>query len=211
MKWIIQDNLGSYDNQLINSCKTNGITFEAIKVIPFDPTIPNIPTNQSTLFYGSTNFVTNIWKSNLWKPGVFFNEENFTFRSYKKYWDILNSEAKIMTIKDLYKENINPDEFIFIRPNKDLKEFAGEVITGSHYRTYGHLKVSKDLPKEVIEFAKIQVDKWSPSVVFAIDIARCGNNLYVVEANCFNSSGFYDSDINKLVNSITSFCDGNFS
>jgi hypothetical protein len=258
LKWIIQNNLStSCSNQLIVACEKTGITFETIKVIPFDETLPNISTKEPVIFYGGTNFVTNIWKSGLWKPGVFFDAENFTFSSYQKNWDVLNSEAKILPLKDVYKENIDPDNFIFLRPNKDLKEFAGEVIkfkellswvnkvsfgeylinencevvlsepyaikdewrlfvvnkkivTGSHYRTYGRLNVNKNLPNDVLSFTKKQIENWCPSYIFTIDVGRCGNELYVIEANCFNSSGFYESDVGMLVTSVTNFCTSNF-
>lgn len=254
MKWVIQNNLNtSCVRQLIKACQEVGVNFETINVIPFDDTLPNISTKQNTLFYGGTNFVTNIWKSGLWKPGVFFSAENFTFSAYKEHWRVLNSDAKILALKDIHKENINPDDFIFLRPNKDLKEFAGEVIrfkeltswvdkisfgnylldsscevvisepyaikdewrifivggepiTGSHYRSYGRLDIQEAAPKEVLEFAKQQISKWVPAPIFALDVGRCGDGLYVIEANCFNSSGFYKADINLLVNCVTKYC-----
>ncbi len=253
MRWIVQTNLSSSGaKELIDACKVLGVAYEGIEVIPFDPTLPDI-TPGPALFYGGTNFVTNVWRSKRWSPGAFFDEDNFTFSSYKDNWDVLNNEAVITTFDKAAKENIDPDKFIFIRPNKDLKEFAGDVIkfkdliswkdkismgggifdgsceivisepynisdewrlfivdkepiTGSHYRSYGHLEIKPEVPEIVLDFARTQTSKWNPAPVYALDIGRSGDGFYVIEANCFNSSGFYASDVEKIVRTVTGFC-----
>lgn len=252
MKWVIQNNLcSSGARELANACKHLNIDHEFVEVVPFDPTLPAIEPGPA-IFYGATNFVNNVWRSKKWTPSVFFNEKNFLFSSYLKNWNVLNSDAVITTFDKISRENIDPNKDIFIRPNKDIKEFAGEVIkfgdlvswrdrismggfifdgsceivisepyniadewrlfvvnkeviTGSHYRTYGRLDVKYQIPESVLQFANKQIARWNPSPVYSLDIGKSGDGLYVIEANCFNSSGFYASDVEKLVKAVTDF------
>ncbi len=84
----------------------------------------------------------------------------------------------------------------------------GKVSTGSHYRSRQRLNVYAGIPDEVIEFAEKLARVWQPAPVFVLDVARSGDQLYVVEINCFNSSGFYASDVAKLVGDVSRYIDG---
>ena len=79
----------------------------------------------------------------------------------------------------------------------------GKVSSGSHYREYMRLKPSKDVPQHVIEYAERMAAKWSPAPVFVMDVAESGDELRVMEINCFNSSGFYETDVRKVVADVT--------
>ena len=75
----------------------------------------------------------------------------------------------------------------------------GKVITGSQYRTYCVLNVQPNVPQEVIDFAEAQAKVYSPEAVFVMDVCKSGTELYVVEIGCFNSAGFYASNLEKIV------------
>ena len=75
----------------------------------------------------------------------------------------------------------------------------GKVVSGSLYRVDGELIVDKFVPKYVIDFSEKMAEIYSPSRVFVIDIADVFGGLYVIEVGCFNSAGFYASDIEKIV------------
>jgi len=75
----------------------------------------------------------------------------------------------------------------------------GKVSSGSHYREYHKSKVSSEVPIEVIKFAEERSKDYSPEPVFVIDVGESGGNLYVIEIGCFNSAGFYDADVEKIV------------
>ena len=75
----------------------------------------------------------------------------------------------------------------------------GKVITGSHYRSYLVLHVYDDIPDRVISFAEEQAQIYSPDEVFVMDVGESNKKLYVVEIGCFNSAGFYASDIDRIV------------
>jgi hypothetical protein len=84
----------------------------------------------------------------------------------------------------------------------------GKVITGSSYRVNGRVlykRVNADNPMciPLREFAQRMVDQWQPVEAFVIDIGRVGQECKVIEINCLNSSGFYDSDMAAVVRAIT--------
>jgi len=81
----------------------------------------------------------------------------------------------------------------------------GKVITGSHYRSYCVLHVYPEVPQRVIDFAEEQAKVYSPSSVFVMDIGESNKNLYVIEVGCFNSAGFYASDIEKIVYEVSNY------
>ncbi len=84
----------------------------------------------------------------------------------------------------------------------------GKVSTGSHYRTRQRLDVYPDLPTDVVAFAERLAQQWQPAPVFVLDVARSADRLYLVEINCFNSAGFYASDVAKLVGDVARYVHG---
>lgn len=248
MRWVIQNNLIKEGvKELIYACEQLGVEYKEVSVIPFDSTLPDVDVSKPTIFYGGTNWIYGIWKSGKWSPGAYFNEENFKYTSYLKHWDMLNANCEVTTFKGFSGRDLT-DEY-FIRPNLDLKQFAGDVIrysefsewydnlsaggflfdtdteiivsspkniacewrlfivngvvvTGSRYRSWGRLDVVEEVPALVKEFAEREAAKWAPSKVFVLDIGiedPCRGEFKIIEANCFNSCGFYKSDVMKIV------------
>jgi len=70
-----------------------------------------------------------------------------------------------------------------------------KFVTGSQYLP----SQSSFAPPEVIELAEKVAREWSPSDVYALDVCSSNGELRVIEFNCFNGSGFYASDLEKLV------------
>ncbi|PKN45645.1 MAG: hypothetical protein CVU63_08600 [Deltaproteobacteria bacterium HGW-Deltaproteobacteria-20] len=251
--WILESNLSrSGVDQIEAACAALSVPSRRVQVRPFDPDPPDIDVPSPVVFYGATNFVTAIYRSRRYWPGVFFDEENFRVASYLGHWHMLNSDAELTTLEEFGRRSLDPEQLFFIRPDRDLKEFAGEVVrfadfavwvdrisagggmlgpdcrivvaepvgiadewrlfvvqgqvvTGSHYRSYLRLDVRPDVPVEVVEFAEAMARTWSPAEVFALDVGRSGPDLYVIEANCMNSAGFYAADVPALVARITEF------
>ncbi len=80
----------------------------------------------------------------------------------------------------------------------------GKAITGSHYRRDNRLDVYPGVPEEVVEFTEfLDKEVYSQALVYTLDICKCKGLLKVVEVNGFNSSGFYSSDVDRLVTSIS--------
>ncbi|WP_254506856.1 ATP-grasp domain-containing protein [Anatilimnocola floriformis] len=97
-------------------------------------------------------------------------------------------------------------EVVVARPSEIDAEWRlfvveGRVITGSMYRP----SATRDVPREAIEIVENAVACFSPAPVFALDICRCQGEWKIVEANCFNGSRFYLSDVQRLVEAISEF------
>ncbi len=82
---------------------------------------------------------------------------------------------------------------------------GGDVVAASQYRSSGRLKVTGDVPDEVVEFSRSMAARYQPAPVFALDIGEIEAGLRVIETNCFNSSGFYWCDIYEIVRRVTAF------
>ena len=255
LRWVVQSNLlNAVDHDRIKeSCSKHGYRFESVQVIPFTPDLPEIDISCPTVFYGATNFITNVFNSGRWKPGVFFNHDNFTVRTYVDHYreHMINYPCTFTTIADFAASRQPADKMFFIRPNKDMKEFAGDVmyfdafmkwernlrympgcskhpnltvsaeivvsdpcgiahewrvfvvkgraLTGSHYRQYGKLIPTAELPQAVVDFVEGLCKTWTPAEAFVMDVGESAGNLYVIECNCINSAGFYLSDVEKVV------------
>ena len=85
-----------------------------------------------------------------------------------------------------------------------------KVVTGSIYRLCnefvgGSKGAHLSVEPQARDFAQAMVDLWSPHDVFVIDIASTDVGYKVVEINCANAAGFYNSDVSKLVQAIHSY------
>ena len=78
----------------------------------------------------------------------------------------------------------------------------GQVVTASLYRRGGRLCYSDQVDPEAVRFAQACVDRWQPSPVFVLDVARTDAGMKVVEANCLSAAGFYAGDMQKLVSAV---------
>lgn len=112
-------------------------------------------------------------------------------------------------IKDGKYSSLDIDVEVVIAPaykiEKEWRCFMvnGKIASASQYKENGVLVISnKNIPEEMLNFAEKMADIWSPEKIFTLDIALSNNNYYVIEAQCSNSSGFYDCDMVKLVQSI---------
>jgi len=128
-----------------------------------------------------------------------------------KFGDIKNWCNKIFTdVPDLGDLSILIGEPYGLSYEWRLFMINGKYCTGSQYRTYYVLNKSPVVPDEVIKFAEEQAEVYSPSEVFVMDIGKSGGDLYIIETGCFNSAGFYDSDINKIVKEVSEFLVGKY-
>lgn len=132
--------------------------------------------------------------------------------------DLKDFTGVVVKKENLHQQiyNINKGGFlfdgtinVFVAPPKHIqKEYRffivdGKIITGCQYKlkTMGYL--SEKLEPEVLEFAQKMCDKWTPDKVCVMDVALDGNDEYkVLEFNCFNASGIYICDLNKIIASV---------
>ncbi|MEW6732408.1 MAG: ATP-grasp domain-containing protein [Acidobacteriota bacterium] len=74
-----------------------------------------------------------------------------------------------------------------------------QVSSGSQYGFYGDLELSPIVPHEVVAFAEEIVAIWSPARAFVIDIVSIKSDLFVMELNGINTSGFYRANVTKII------------
>ncbi len=80
----------------------------------------------------------------------------------------------------------------------------GKVVTSSLYRKNFKLnKSNTDIPDDMIKFVENRCKEYMPHKIFAMDIALCGDEYYIIECGCMNSVGLYACDINKLIKEIS--------
>lgn len=78
--------------------------------------------------------------------------------------------------------------------------FVNEIfVTGSLYMQAGEPVVSSDVDLEAIDYARTVMSEWSPAHAFVVDVALTEHGYKIIEFNNINSSGFYASDVNRLV------------
>jgi len=134
--WIIQSNFLDINQitPIVETLRANDIPFRDVGIIPFsDEFITPLDVSDTNLIpYGSTK-LSKIAEQQKWS-GLFFDRT--TFRNDVWNWhrgDMLNSDAKFMTVREAINEfaNAEPDSVWFIRPVEDLKHFSGTVTTAA--------------------------------------------------------------------------------
>jgi len=122
-------------------------------------------------------------------------------------WDMLKQWCRrLINNEDIVFDT--DQELVLSRPisiDKEWRVFIvdGSIVSGSLYRKNG-ISASGSIPSSVREFVLSAID-WTPSSVFVLDIALASGSLRIVEANSFNSSGFYSSDIGAIVKAVTDY------
>lgn len=79
----------------------------------------------------------------------------------------------------------------------------GVVVSGSVYRYNGQIS-PYTVHDTMLVKAQDMANKWLPHRTCVMDIALVAGELKVVEFNCFNASGLYASDVDKIVNAVHS-------
>lgn len=107
---------------------------------------------------------------------------------------------------------LNDDTKILVGPpyniKKEWRNFVvnGKVVASSLYRKDFRLnKSGKDIPVDMIKFVEDRCKEYMPHPIFAMDIALCGDQYYIIECGCLNSVGFYDADVTEIIKSVSVF------
>jgi hypothetical protein len=82
----------------------------------------------------------------------------------------------------------------------------GKVVSSSLYRKdFRTEKSREDVPAAMIRFVEERCAEYMPHKIFAMDIALCGGDYYIIECGCLNSVGFYAADIFKIVKTVSEY------
>ena len=138
-RWIRQDTL----ERIERACRANGNAFEAIDVDrgavrPLAGLASPAP-EQPFLLYGYASLLKAAASDPAWQRGVFFDPAAFRPSAYLANWGarrMLNGDAVLMTIAEFLDTPAkDEDDPWFVRPDDDLKSFAGGVMSRSTFAT----------------------------------------------------------------------------
>ncbi len=77
---------------------------------------------------------------------------------------------------------------------------AGDgVLASAQYRKDGRLTREIPAPLEICDFASEAGRLWNPAPLFVLDVCMSAGNPYIVEAQGFNSAGFYGAPLRPIV------------
>ena len=134
------------------------------------------PTGDTKFFKGQI-YNLETWKEEL--DTAIINDERID----------LNSLIQVCSIKEIYQE---------------VRCFVikGKVITSSFYKIGTNVVYKRCDDQDILDFAQEMIKLFQLADAFVIDICRTSKVLKVVEFNNFNCAGFYDIDIQKLIQEI---------
>lgn len=79
---------------------------------------------------------------------------------------------------------------------------AGQVVTGSLYKTGDLVRSSAEVPPSIWQFAQACAEKWCPNAAFTLDVAITSAGPKVIELNSANSAGFYACDVGAIIDAV---------
>jgi len=150
----------------------------------------------------------------LWfvRPDADDKSFNGEVRSFKEIKSFIENAIKFDNVI------LTEDTKIVVGPPYNIKKewrnyiVDGKVVTSSLYRKDFRLNKSRtDAPDDMIKFVEERCKEYMPHKIFAMDIALCGDEYYIIECGCLNSVGFYDADILKIVKSVSKFVNDDLS
>ena len=141
IRWVIQNNLGSSSeiDALFQACLDLGIEAMPVKVTPFSDELPDVPVDKKVIFYGSPRFIANALNAGRWAPCAFWDDELFSFSHWqKRYGDLLlNHDGIVEELGHFLSSKTFVDEDVFfMRPDRDVKEFAGQLMSVKEIRKW---------------------------------------------------------------------------
>ena len=107
---------------------------------------------------------------------------------------------------------LNEDTIVLISPvleiEREWRSFIvnKKVISIVRYRLNGETSISSsDSSASLIAFIERRCQEFTPHNIFVMDVALYQGVYKIIECNCFNGTGIYGHDWNKIVSSIQNF------
>jgi hypothetical protein len=135
MRWAIQTNLGSSRDAeaLAAACRARGWEVVPIVRAPFDAQAPDVPTDQLTVFYGSSSLIDAVTAADRGRPGAWLLDGDYEAWIADYGAHMLNAQARVLSLAELAGDDAlaADDRPVFARPCRDSKLFAGQVTPAS--------------------------------------------------------------------------------
>lgn len=107
------------------------------------------------------------------------------------------------------KQKLTLETEVFVAPLKQTTQeircwiVGGEVVTMSQYKIGSRVVLQNmDNNEEALIFANKMAKLYSPAEAYVLDICLFNDDYKVVEINCINCSGFYDLNMNFLIEAL---------
>jgi len=142
MFWVLQKNL--FNEMAFTSLQAQLVAQDTPHAIvtlrPFiHEIVPDVDVTGPVFVCGSTS-LGKVARAKGWTPGYF--DQNLDYRLLTHHYGehMLNADARFSKLKEAHVV----DEFVFIRPVGDGKQFAGEVMTRDDFHTWRDRVVALD-------------------------------------------------------------------
>jgi hypothetical protein len=124
-----------------------------------------------------------------------------------------NYKGLLAVTRTLRVNHISNEWRLFIGPDN-------KIITGSQYKDHSGLKLSPEVPSEVVKYVDSFIHKKQlvPHPFYVLDVCSAHgwvskfdgptDFFSVVELNSFNSSGWYAADVEKIVHAVEEYLNG---
>lgn len=266
--WVIHGlETDRYAQELISAVKATGNEQIHLTLPPFSSILPEIPEGPVVL-YGGTRLIEAAASGayGTWDKTVWFDKEKSRWSEDYARWrqNTITRNPILTTFRQAQFLPFAWDTKVFVRPDYDLKEFAGEVmtfhklvdwrnrlvdITGepgltmdadtpiivakeapriyeewrlfivdgkvidcSRYRYDGQPSIERELSHHLLKYVNRLLEIYNPTPVFCLDIGvDAGGMFAIIERNCFNSSGWYDVDINLVVDAVSKYVERTYN
>lgn len=147
VQWLIQSNILPYSKTLplVEALNKEAIPFRDVGLVPFSDDPLDLSELQGSVVipYGSTTLVKKAARQNL--GGLFFHPERFMTSVWRQERpDMLNADAEILSLEDAIKLTKDSTTCWFIKPNNDMKEFAGEIFQGKDFAAWAEKILNHD-------------------------------------------------------------------
>jgi len=124
-KFAVHDDDGKGMEEAFNSL---GIPYHILDLPPFDyDKIDPIEYDGPVIPYGGTKFIDKIKDDDGWF--CVFND-NFKYSiGMNQFGELMfNGDGRCMKMKEFCPTDYKDDKYVFVRPDRDIKEFAGNVV-----------------------------------------------------------------------------------
>ncbi|MEO1514080.1 MAG: ATP-grasp domain-containing protein [Bacteroidota bacterium] len=143
-----------------------------------------------------------------WFVRPILDDKSFSGR-VMSFQEITTLEASLVESNNPY---LNEKTLVLIsKPKAIAKEWRHfivdkEIVSSSRYAEFGHLSTSaSDVPVDLLKFVNDRCQEYVPNDVFVMDVALCTGAYKIVECNCFNDTGFYRHDIEKIISVVNAY------
>ena len=108
---------------------------------------------------------------------------------------------------------LNENTPIQVASLKDIKReircwiINNKVVTASQYRINERTIYQECTEPYIIEWVEKMSNLYSPADMYVMDVALIEDDIKIIEINCINAAGFYDSNLQKLILEIINYLD----